>query len=115
MELFGIFPLLSGRELIQFSCYIYKCPVKKTPRPINLTNLDVSSFCRPADHSSVDAQVQAPGAHHPARPSDGPVPDPVPASQRGEHLFLPGDGVHHRHGLPEPTGDASLTPTKTLR
>lgn len=56
------------------------------------------------DYPPVDAQIQATCAHHPVRPSDGLVPDPVAACWRSTQLLLPRNGVHHSHSLSESTG-----------
>lgn len=65
-----------------------------------------SSVC--PDHSALHAQVPATRPRHPQGVWRGAVPRASRPSGGGHALLLlPGDRVHHRHCLSEPTGSAA--------
>uniref|UniRef100_A0A8C3EHF7 T-box transcription factor 22 n=1 Tax=Corvus moneduloides TaxID=1196302 RepID=A0A8C3EHF7_CORMO len=68
-----------------------------------------------AHHPAVHAQVQAPRPRYRPGFSLRSSADPVAAGRGGADLLLPGDRVHHRHGLPEPADHEAEDRQESLR
>lgn len=81
----------------------------------NLIGTNSFSLAPCSDHSALHAQVPAARPRHPQGVRRGAVPGQSGPCWGGHaHLLLPGDCVHHCHGLSESTGSAADLDTTTF-
>lgn len=79
------------------------------------TRIEAGCFLLFSDHPPLHAQVPTPRARHQEGLQQRAVPQQAhPRRGGGQDLQLPGDRLHHRHGLPEPAGTSWLTPAREL-